>query len=190
MPNWCWTFYVVEGKKEEVGDLYDKIGSLANAKDPLVKNGFGKMWLGCLVNALGGNWKDVYCRGELTDWSRDSETQVRFSVMSAWAELDEMRKFLKWKYPSLNFYFQSEEPGMVVYETNDTEGRHFPERIKVENLEDGSEYFETWEDAYDHISEITKTPVASGREMSDAVEAYNEAHSDGGIYVHEFQIVE
>ena len=35
-------------------------------KEPSVPNGFGKTWLGCLVNALGGDYNKIHCRG---DWS-------------------------------------------------------------------------------------------------------------------------
>ena len=49
MPNWAYTSYRIVGKTEEVNDLYGKIKQLENMQEPLVENGFGLLWLGCLV---------------------------------------------------------------------------------------------------------------------------------------------
>ena len=67
MPNWCNTLYVIEGDVEEVKSLYETMKELQERKTPLVKNDFGKTWLGGLVNALGrignGGILDNRCRG-------------------------------------------------------------------------------------------------------------------------------
>lgn len=52
MPNWCDTQYKIVGKKEEAVDLYNKILQLQEMKEPLEPNGFGLLWLGCLVKKL------------------------------------------------------------------------------------------------------------------------------------------
>ena len=54
MANWAYTSYRIVGKKEEVTDLYNKIQQLQNMNEPLEPNGFGNLWLGCLVKLLGG----------------------------------------------------------------------------------------------------------------------------------------
>ena len=56
MPNWASTCYVMDAKPEQAKELYDKIDSLTKKEKPLVENGFGKLWMGCLVNLLGGDW--------------------------------------------------------------------------------------------------------------------------------------
>lgn len=66
MPNWASTTYIMKAEPKQAKDLYDKIESLNQMKEPLVENGFGKLWMGCLVNLLGGDWNKVYCRGEIT----------------------------------------------------------------------------------------------------------------------------
>ena len=65
MPNWCNTSYKFVGDKEEIADLYNKLQSLNDMPEPLVENGFGKLFLGCVVNLFGGDWKEIYCRGEI-----------------------------------------------------------------------------------------------------------------------------
>lgn len=54
MPNWCFSSYVFEGKKEEIADLHKKLQSLTELSTPLVENDFGKLWLGCVVTLFGG----------------------------------------------------------------------------------------------------------------------------------------
>ena len=52
MPNICTTNYVIEGKKEELDTLYQKMKELQEMEQPLVENNLGPTWLGCLVKAL------------------------------------------------------------------------------------------------------------------------------------------
>ena len=61
MANICMTNYVIEGKKEELDALYQKMKELQEMEQPLVENSFGPTWLGCLVKALGKNPEDVMC---------------------------------------------------------------------------------------------------------------------------------
>ena len=58
MANYCDTSYVVEGNKEELDNLYNTMYKLQNMEKPLVENGFGTTWLGCLIAELGGRFAD------------------------------------------------------------------------------------------------------------------------------------
>ena len=51
MPNISTTNYVIEGKKEELDALYQKMKELQEMEQPLVENNLGPTWLGCLVRA-------------------------------------------------------------------------------------------------------------------------------------------
>ena len=56
MPNWALTSYKFKGADEsQAKDLYQKIEALNKMDKPFVENGFGKLWLGCVVNYLGGD---------------------------------------------------------------------------------------------------------------------------------------
>ena len=83
MPNWCNTSLVFEGDKQEIKTLYQTMKRLERRKTPLVENGFGTNWLGCLVEALGGHWKETYCRG--TWFSLECQGNIlRMETETAW----------------------------------------------------------------------------------------------------------
>ena len=56
MPNWASTKYAFHSTKEDVQDLKKKIDELNAMNEPYVKNGFGRLWFGCLVNYLDGDY--------------------------------------------------------------------------------------------------------------------------------------
>lgn len=68
MPNWNTSDYVVIGDANEVQSLYELMKGLQEKKEPSVKNGFGKAWLGCLVDALGGDWKNIFAVASGVRW--------------------------------------------------------------------------------------------------------------------------
>ena len=120
MPNWCSTAYAIDGDAKEVRQLYELMKGLEERDSPSVKNDFGTTWLGCLVDALGGDWKKIKCRG---DWSflelDEDDDIVRFCTETAWYPCNEVLEFVCKKFPSLNYYCQAEEPGQNIYITND-----------------------------------------------------------------------
>ena len=126
MPNICTTYYVIEGEKKELDVLYETMTSLQEMEQPLVENGFGPTWLGCLVKALGGNPEEVLCRGEWLDLERADDT-LRMTFETAWTPCYEVAALMKSTYPSLRIYYKAEEPGNGIYVKNDVEGKYFPE---------------------------------------------------------------
>ena len=127
MPNWAYTSYVVKGSAEEVAALHKIIQDLEAREESYLPNGFGKLWLGNLVSILGGDWEKIYCRGHILDYSLQEDI-LRMNVESAWGEMDETRHFLQTTFPTLEIYFQTEEPGMCIFQTNDGTGAYVPER--------------------------------------------------------------
>ena len=126
MPNICTAYYVIEGEKKELDALYETMTSLQAMEQPLVENSFGPTWLGCLVKALGGNPKEVLCRGEWMDLERADDT-LRVTFETAWTPCYEVAALMKSTYPSLHIYYKAEEPGCEIYVKNDAEGKYFPE---------------------------------------------------------------
>ena len=114
MPNICTTNYVIEGKKEELDALYQKMKELQGQD------------LGLLVKALGKNPDEMECRGEWTELVREDET-LRMIFETAWTPCYEVTNLLKSVYPSLRIFYKAEEPGCEVYLKNDAEGKYFPE---------------------------------------------------------------
>ena len=114
MANICTTNYVIEGKKEELDALYQKMKELQGQD------------LGLLVKALGKNPDEMECRGEWTELVREDET-LRMIFETAWTPCYEVTNLLKSVYPSLRIFYQAEEPGNGIYLKNDAEGKYFPE---------------------------------------------------------------
>ena len=114
MPNICTTNYVIEGKKEELDALYQKMKELQGQD------------LGLLVKALGKNPDEMECRGEWTELVREDET-LRMIFETAWTPCYEVTQLMKAVYPSLRIFYKAEEPGCEVYLKNDADGKYFPE---------------------------------------------------------------
>ena len=128
MPNWAYTIYIVRGDGEEVTRLHQLIKDLDNRAESLLPNDFGKLWMGNLVHVLGGDWEKVYCRGKILDYDMTEDGVLRFDVESAWGELDEVRALILSRFPKLDIRFQSEEPDMDYFSTNDDSGTTFSDR--------------------------------------------------------------
>ena len=114
MANICTTNYVIEGKREELDALYQKMKELQGQD------------LGLLVKALGKNPDEMVCRGEWTELVREDET-LRMTFETAWTPCYEVTLLMKAVYPSLRIYYKAEEPGCEVYLKNDADGKYFPE---------------------------------------------------------------
>lgn len=181
MPNWCFTLYAVEGSKEKIDDLHNKIESLSKRDEPQAPSFFGKMWLRNLIELLGGNPTKICCRGKICEWERVSDTLLTYQTMTAWGELNAVREFIQQKYPTLKIYYQAEESGCEYYKTNDSEGKYFPERYVV-NQSDGCEQFIFTEgeeqEFFNDITTLTGETVTTIEEAKNAVHEYNANHED------------
>ena len=198
MPNWAYTSYAVKGSVEEVAALHKIIQDLEAREESYLPNGFGKLWLGNLVSILGGDWEKVYCRGHILDYSLQEDI-LRMNVESAWGEMDETRHFLQTVFPSLEIYFQTEEPGMCIFETNDKDGTYFPHRRLLDFIDESRdlyfyEYFETLPEAADFIKQfcLPGTEVEATKEsILSALDNYQNEKLDSLSYLfEEFKVVE
>lgn len=193
MPNWASTNYVFKGANEEQAkDLCKKINQLHNMEKPFVENGFGKLWMGCLVNYLGGDYEKVYCRGEIVDYNLN-ENLVNIACETAWDEMPEFRHFIEQQYPGSKIYYQVEECGNEVYATNDAEGLYFPDRYGLDSYDGGIEYFETIEEVASYLSDIKKDLKPDFAEIEQAIDDYMEEHNNEEKYwmsLHKFDVVD
>lgn len=193
MPNWCDTTYKCVGDLKEVRSLHKILKYIDKRKTTILKNGFGKWWLGNLVHKLGGDWEKYRCRGEITDYSLDGNV-LTINQETAWCEQEGVRRIIEEKFPSIKVYFMEEEPGCGVFYTNDSSGDYFPERYFLDSYED-SEYFETIEEAAKYVSEMVGHEVeASVNGVSQALDDYVEKHEEDNpdlfYSFHEFTVLE
>mgnify|MGYP000033476497 FL=1 len=192
MPNWCSTEYVIDGDAKEVKQLYELMKGLEEREKPSVENDFGTSWLGCLVDALGKDWQDIHCRGSWSELEMDSDV-LKFSTETAWSPCNETFDLVREAFPSLRYYFQAEEPGMCIYETNDEYGTYFTDRFFLDvctpNEEYFSEYFEQQEDAFAWFEEEFGEPIRSVEDVEALDAEWSEQCENAFCYLHEFEIV-
>ena len=193
MPNWCDTTYKCVGDPKEVRALHKILKYIDRRKTTIVRNGFGKWWLGNLVTKLGGKWEDYCCRGEITGYSFDGDV-LEIIQYTAWCEQEGVRRIIQEKFPSIKVYYREEEPGCEVYYTNDTTGDYFPETYFLDSY-DEQRYFETIEDAAESVSEIVGCTVeATIDAIQEALEKYVEQKESSGEEVfysfHEFIVID
>lgn len=171
MPNWSYSSYVIEGEPKVLETLKSKLDELKDMPEPLVENGFGNLWLGCIVTLLGGDWNTVYCRGQICDYNLENGT-LNLSVESAWDEMHETRELFQQKHPELTVWYYTEESGMCIYRTNDREGKYFTDRYIVDTENDGPEYFEDINEVATYVQELT------GQKVTAEVDAIETAIND------------
>lgn len=191
MSNWCSTSYAIEGDVQEVKELYELMKELEERKELSVKNDFGTTWLGCLVNALGGDWNEVWCRGYWSGLEVENGV-LKFITETAWSPCNATFNFVCQKFSSLRCYFQSEELGMSEYKTNDRDSKYFTDRYVVEistpDNEYGREYFMDLTAAFKWIEEMCGQPVKSKEEVEELVEQWHIKNKQAYCRIDEFQI--
>ena len=193
MPNWCSTAYAVEGNAKELKKLYDLMNGLQERKEPSVPKGFGTAWLGCLVDALGGTWKEVFCRGNWYNLQFDGNV-LTFNTETAWSPCNEVFDMVCKKYSALRYFYQSEEPGMGLYCTNDEKGKYFPDRFYVDvcisEEEYDTGYFPDLQSVYEWLEYIFDVQVRSMQDVNAIVEQRQKECAEAYCHIHEYQISE
>ena len=193
MANICDVSYKIVGDKKELRALHRVLQYMERRKTPVVKTGWGKMWLGCMVTKLGGSPADMDCRGVILDFDYDSEDGVlTIDQETAWCEKTELRAFLEERFPSVTVYYKEEEPQMEGFYIKDPTGKYFPERYFLDSYEE-QVYFNSIEECAAHVSEIVGyevEPVYSA--LFDALDGHSTAHWNEGVYysLHVFQVVD
>lgn len=163
MPNWCFTYYAAEGPKDQLQKLYDTMTRVASMSPPgLIENSFGSSWLGNLVMALGVDplkQQNFRCRGEYYSVDLNQSGYLTFDTMTAWCEADDTRHLIEQKFPGVHLYYISEEFGCGYWETNDLQGKYFPERyyFSAEDYDDAGDgnYYESLEELLEAVKKAT-----------------------------------
>lgn len=191
MPNWAYSCYKVVGNKKDVKKLNSILKKLDKRKTARVKNGFGKLWLGCLITALGGDWQKIPCRGQITYFELDDDV-LTIDTETAWGEAFETRKFIESCFPGMKIYYDEQEEGMGIYNTNDKEKRFFTYRYFLDSYDAVEEpYFDTIEEAAECVSGIVGHKVEpTTKAICSALNDYVEEHEGEDVFFsfHEYQV--
>ena len=87
MANCSFAAFVIEGNKKEMDELHSIMKSLKEMDEPRIRNGYGKTWLGCLLDAIGVDWSKIYCRGTYTDLEYNGNISVQLIIDDIHSEL-------------------------------------------------------------------------------------------------------
>lgn len=191
MPNWCDTCYKCVGDPKEVRSLYEIIKENDKRETPRVKNGFGKLWLGCIIDQFGYDWEKYSCWGEITDYSIEDDV-LTIVQNTACNEQSGFRRAIEEKFSSIKVYFQEIEPGCEVFCTNSFD--YFPEMYYLDSY-DEQEFWDNIDDANAYCRNIVGHEVDNTFEA--IVDAYNlfqerceEEGKDCFYSFHEFTLIE
>ena len=180
LANLCMTTYQCEGDKEQLEELYSVLELLQNAKEPILDNRRGKLWFGCIVKQLGGNWEDVVCRGEVAYFDYDGES-LCMEQDTDWCEQAGFRDFLEKRFPGIKIYYLEIEPCSAWGGTNDVEGKYFPDRYYM-SVFDGYEFFCSLEEVAERVSKVVGVNVPPDFSLlSDILDEYTEEHEDDEV---------
>ena len=190
MPNWSSTNYIVTGKSEDLKTLYKSIKECEESKTPRVENGFGVLWLGCIIDSLGGDWEKYRCRGEII-YCYFKEDELVIDQWTAWCEQEGFREFIEERFPGTKVYFRDEEPGLENYTTNSFD--YFPERYFLDTSED-SMYFENLEEAAEYVEDMVGHKVeADITSIQKVLSDYEDEHKEEKYMYygfHEFKLTD
>ena len=191
MANQSDVVYKCIGDPKEVRSLYKIINANDKRKTSRVKNGFGTLWIGNIIDALGEDWQKLRCRGEIIGYHIENNLLTIYQS-TAWCEQEGFRECIEKKFPSIKVYYREEEPGCDVYYTNDADRNYFPERYLLNN-NDEPLYFNTIEEAAEYVSGIVNQKVEANMEaIEKALDNYEEEHEDDDVYFsfHQIQVVD
>ncbi len=187
MPNWCSTSVKIVGEKESIDKIHAILDEMQNGEDPKTSD-FGQMWLGELVKKLGGDIERVYCRGWI-DWYDSNDEELSLSYESAWAPMFDVHNLIREKFPDVAVYYQAEEPGMIIYQTNSFD--YFPDRYYLYVEDEDAEYFESLDDLISAIEDITgKKDMKTLADCKAAMRFYAEEHDNLGYTLEKFELIE
>lgn len=159
MANICHTDFKIVGDPTEIARLRDLLTEIQKQvyQRKADKN---YLWLGLIESALG---KEPISdgRGEFfplvsDDISADG-TCLSLHTLSAWSEDLPAFEVIRKHFPSIKYYYWTQEPHCSYWGTNDAEGIFYPERY-VASLHDEEEgdvwAYETIEDIVDEMNRM------------------------------------
>ena len=98
------------------------------------------------------------------------------------------------EFPSLRYYYQTEEPGMGFYETNDSEGKYFTDKYIVDLCTAKGkyfcEYFADRESLFAWLGEVAGKTVRSEQDAKALFEEWAQENPDSCCSINEYVVVD
>ena len=178
MANLCITDCRIIGDPKELSELIHHI-------DELVDN--NKYWIGDLIDKLGGDHEKIWCRAEIA-MAELFENTIQLYIESAWVPPTEFFDFLLTIYPNLDLYYQAEEPGCGIFETNDSEFEYFDKYLC--RFPEEEKYYDkdSLEKLLEDLGKFLNQNIKTKEEALELIELYNEKSEDY-LDLIEFEVV-
>lgn len=181
MANWANVNYVIEGDAQDIAKIGNVIDSINKSIMPPFKNS-DKNWEGNIILALGGEVNVM--GGFITEYTINENT-IHISAEEAWS-LTDFGKLLTELFPNVKVYYRIIECGSGIFETNDFDGKYFPEIYYLDSYINGQcycAYFNSMDDAIDYLREF-------GIISEEEITRYNETAMPNCIYIHDIVFVD
>ena len=130
MANWYTTEYTFTGDRAELSKLYDFMKGVETQH----VDEYGT-WFSYLLEAMGENPDDIFCRGYWMNLNFDGST-LTFNTQTAHQLVHQITHLLTQRFPSTEYFYFSD---VCDYQTNDKEGRIYPQRFVLNY--DYADYF-------------------------------------------------
>lgn len=124
MANWVTTIYKIDGDKEQVRKVYEKIKETMSMAKPLVVSDFGVQWIGCLVEAFGESYQKVYCRGRVVEYGLSCGVLTIMVDISESMFCDELLDFFRRQASGCEVYYLTDDACGTRY-SNDKDWKYF-----------------------------------------------------------------
>lgn len=196
MPHWSTTDYAITGKHEDISRLHSdfkRVIAIDRSTNQDSSTFYSDAsWLGYIVDELLPDVKntEIDCRGTVSSISDtvqqldETHSVVRISTETAWSACNELFDILAEKY-HVNIKFYEEEPGSIIYRTNDSEGIFFPARYVMYTEHDRNDYND-FESLKEDFESYTGIKVDTFEDMEAVADEYEK---DEDLCVYQIQIV-
>ena len=144
MANWYTTEYTFTGDSAELSKLYD----LMKGVETQHVDGYGT-WFSYLLEAMGENPDDIFCRGYWMNLNFDGLT-LTFTTETAHQLVHQITHLLTRRFPGTEYFYFSD---ICDYQTNDRQGRFYPQRFVLNY--DYVDYFNDEQSLLLRVSELT-----------------------------------
>jgi len=115
---------------------------------------------------------------------------LKFTTETAWFPCDETLELVCEKFPTLCYFYQSEEPSLAEYWTNDQEGKYFPDQYIADLCTpDGKrykEYFVNQTEIFKWFEEISGQSVESITEILAIAEQWKDENDKSFCNIYEY----
>ena len=158
MDKICTTTYVITGEQSGIVKLHGRLLKLADSKKALIRNERYKTSLRCLAKLFFPDWVGFDIEGHFYDLQIISERKIVFTVETVNYPVNEVWLKICGQYTGCECLYFVRIPESGRYETNDEQGKYFPQRYLVVDSEDESKAVIGQKDLYEIVSRYIRNP--------------------------------